>query len=190
MLFSRRHSKLEGRWWNVPQVGRVTLAKPSTDLVAAVDREWSRQRPASDWHQTWRWQQILDGVQEAYALVSADHAALALWSSKKKKPIKLPEGTFYRLDNLEVVPASRGGVVGTFTLALIAARATELDADRIVLAAFPIRGLCEAYERAGAIGRCPQGWNCPRNLVPFVFEPAAVELLKAFADGLLEEENT
>jgi hypothetical protein len=118
--------------------------------------------------------------------MAADQVVLALWSSSKKKPIRLPEGIFYRLDYLEVSPPSRGGVVGTFTLAVIAARATELNATGIVLAAFPIKGLSDAYERAGAVGRCPQGWNCPANLLPFIFEAAALARLKALADGFLE----
>ena len=75
--------------------------------------------------------------------------------------------------------------MGPLTLALIACRALELGADAIVLTAFDVPGLVDAYRRAGAVVRRPPGCRHPSNLVSLVFEPAVVALLKGFVDELL-----
>lgn len=189
MRHARPTSALLQKLWDVPEVGRVSVVIPATPLLVRLDAEWPALRRATDIHQPWRWQALMAGKRDTFAVLQGSHP-LGLWCNARAAPLTLPEGRFYRLDNIEIHPARRGSVIGPFLLSLVATRALELGASSVVLAAFPIMGLAQAYLRAGAVQRCPRGWNCPRELIPFVFESDALLRLKDFADALLEDPET
>ena len=179
----RASTSLLARRWRT-DLGDVRVVDVTTELLAEVDDSWSPRRGPADVHHAWRWREICEGQRERFG-VMVGAAPAAIWVSTRTRPLRLRDGSYYRLDYLEVAPDLRGGVVGPLTLALIACRALELGADAIVLTAFDVPGLVDAYRRAGAVVRRPPGWSHPSNLVSLVFEPAVVALLKGFVDELL-----
>lgn len=94
--------------------------------------------------------------------------------------------SYYRLGFIEVRPDLRGRhpIAATFALATVAMRARERGASRLILAALSIEGVGRAYEARGAVQRCPKGWSCPPDLVPYVFEEPALERLESETNAL------
>jgi hypothetical protein len=90
----------------------------------------------------------------------------------------------YRLDNIEIIGSSRGGPLGRFTIALIAARACELSAG-VILACPP--ELVLWYQTMGAIDASSLGWKYPGGLRALQFDEPAAQRLKEFADALEKE---
>ncbi|MBP9204906.1 MAG: hypothetical protein KBG28_13125 [Kofleriaceae bacterium] len=126
-------------------------------------------------------------MREAF-VVRADQAPIAIWASKVGSPIALAGRRYYRLDYLEVDPARRGdGQTSTLLLGLIAKRAEEHGASGVVLAAFSIDRLLQAYEYLGAERGAPPGWNHPPQLVPLTFNAAALHRLRELIDDLQED---
>ena len=82
-------------------------------------------------------------------------------------PLQLEGQRYYRLDHFEIAPSVRGQLVGIFCFGLIAARAIELGADGIVLAALP--EVARVYEKWGGMKRRPAGWHVGTGLQSVVF---------------------
>lgn len=179
-------SGLHGRLWEVDGVGQVAVQLPRKETLADVDRTWSALRPENHQNIHWRWEAILRGRPERLTIVDAASQIVAIWCSKKYRPLRLPEGKFYRLDYLEVHPQLRGGDLGLFALSMVAARAIELECDGLVLASLP--GTKKFYEESGGEQRMPDGWEIGRGLVPFVFLRQVLEQLKEEADELIIEQ--
>ena len=188
MLSSRPASALAGKKLLLNDE-RLTLVHATEAHGSTADATWPIKRTTADLHQLWLWKQILaDHPHERFALVDDGDQPVAFWCSSKKSPIVLSGIRHYRLDYVEVRPQDRGGLSGYAVLALIAARAVERGADRLVLAAFDVPGLVDFYERTvGARRGCPAGWNPPPMLVPFVIEEKMLIHLKEFADALFED---
>ncbi len=154
--------------------------------MARVDQEWPPDRPAHHANLHWSWAAILKSHPEALAIVDETRAIRALWCSKKYRPLRLPEGNFYRLDYIERDPRVRRPLFGAFAFALAGARALELKCDGLVLASLP--EVTTFYEEMGGERRIPTGWRPSRSLVPFVFSADTLTTLKEDADGLKVEE--
>lgn len=160
----------------MPGIGRLRVIVPSMRQIEQVDVDWPPRRRPTDWHRAWRWRDLTAGKSETFAIVDPTDTVLGIWCSAKHKPIRLPDGLFYRPDYLEVAPGARGQEVGVFLFFLIAARALEAGAQGIVLGTWPV--LRRFYEGLGGVERRPRGWNLEANLVPFTFDKATLEELQ------------
>lgn len=175
-----------GDQWDYPGVGRVTLAIPGDSLLASIDESWPPLRnPQSESHR-WSWRKIMDSARDRFVLKDAAGVPLALWSSAKSAPLRLPDGRFYRLDYLEVSPGSRRAYLGVFTMALIARRAAEVGAGGIVFGALP--EAAEFYEKIGFQKGIVAGWQTERGLVPYRLEGEDLERLIESGNAFLEED--
>lgn len=121
-------------------------------------------RPEGAEHRGWEWSRIRQRSKDILALQQEDGTCLAIWSSGRKV-LKLDSGTYYRLDYLEVNPDRRGEGWGAVAVAAACARARELGADQIVLGALP---QAIPYWRKIAVQGAPEGWNCAKELEPYV----------------------
>jgi hypothetical protein len=108
-------------------------------------------------------------------VLDVDGDALALWSAGGRLPLTLAGGPAYRLDFLEVRGDHRGGLVSAIALALIATRAAELGARRIVLGA--TAGAADFYRRQQAKEGAIPGWKPGADLLPFEFTPDLTDQL-------------
>jgi len=178
-------SALLGRRWSVPGVGSISLRHVTQAHLSEIDALWPQSRRADDWHHSWRWKDILKRRPESFVVTAVDGAVAGIWCSAKKRPIRLPAGSFYRPDYMEVAPARRTSGLGVFLFALIAARALELNADGVVLGTWPV--LRAFYRGLGGTEGKPQGWNLERDLVPFFFDSSRLKGLRAELQNL--EEN-
>jgi hypothetical protein len=169
-------SVLLARAWNVPGVGRVRLVHPTDQHLSAIDAEWPPGRRPTDWHRAWRWKKITSGKVEVFAVLGPAEQLLGIWCSAKHKPIRLPDGLFYRPDYLEVAPGQRGQAMGVFLFLLIATRALEVGARGIVFGTWDI--LRVFYRGLGGVEGKPRGWTIETNLIPFVFETHTLEGLR------------
>jgi len=181
-------ASLCGVCFDVPEVGLLTLSIASESHLAQADRIWPQERRPNDLHDHWRWLKIMNGKRERFSILHrADSRVVALWCSEPKGPRHIESGRFYRLDYLEVAPRHRQTSVGLFVLALVACRALEVGASGLVLGGFPIDGVHRFYTEAGGVQRDVRGWKPARDLIPYIFERSALEWLKDFADGFLDE---
>lgn len=92
----RLPSILLARTWNVPGVGRVRLTHPTSQHLLEIDTVWPLARRPTDWHQAWRWTEITSRKIEVFAAIDPADQVLGIWCSAKHKPIRLPDGLFYR----------------------------------------------------------------------------------------------
>lgn len=181
-------SRLVGQRWHVQALGEVRVERATPLHCADIETEWEPLRAEDDRDLAWRWTKIGPTLRDGFVLIGAH--PLSIWGSTKEEPIRLPGGRYYRLDFLEARPDHRGlRVVGLFTMALVAVRALEQDADGVVLASFDVPKLIAFYEGLGAIRRRPTGWNLPRNLVPFQLDAQALEQLARFADAHHDDQS-
>lgn len=158
------------------------------DECAEIDEQWPGLRPVTDVQQVWRWQEIYGELREVFC-VRAEGSIVAIWGSTSSRPRKLVEGTYYRLDYLELSPLHRGkgNVAGLFLMGMVASRALEVSATGIVLTCFNVPGVVAYYAAAGATVGCPRGWNHPTGVVALTFDQRALHNLKDLADALLKE---
>lgn len=177
-------SGLLDRTWEVPHVGRVTLTFASHPIVTRVDAEWPAQRRFTECR-NWRWTELVSGCIERFALVDESGGPLFLWCTAARKPLRLCGGPFYRPAFLEANPALHGAHVGTFGMAVIAARAAELGCRGIVLKATP--SAAPFYQRLGGIPGPVPGWYEVGGLVTFTLADSAFRRLKEVSDGLSVE---
>ena len=172
--------------WNVPVMGRVRVANATKESAGNIDEQWAPRRSPEDAHLAWKWFDMVPAMREAF-IVYAEVAPIAIWSSKLGSPIELSGERYYRLDYLEIDPARRGdGSTAALLFGLIAKRVAEHAATGIVLSAFKIDGLVQAYARLGAEHGCPPGWNHPPELVPLIFRRPALDRLRELIDALQE----
>ena len=179
----RSATRLLGRQWDLPMLGRVTVVGPTTESLALIDQLWPDARHPSHVHGGWRWGAISKACEDHFVIVSDGgdpQEPIAIWGSKSASTITLEGRSYYRLDFIEVRPDLRGELpmAATFALATVAMRARERRATGIVLAAFNIAGVGRAYEARGAVRGCPKGWSCPSDLVPYTFEEPALDRLE------------
>ncbi len=147
-----RATSLTNKVWAAADLGEVRVGTATLEVARALDVTWSPRRGGDDIHFAWRWADIVPDMREAF-VVSAKGEAIAIWGSKLGSPIELGGQKYYRLDYLEVDPARRGdGQTSALLFGLIAKRASEHGATGIVLAAFSIDGLIQAYEYLGRNG--------------------------------------
>lgn len=185
MKKTREPTQLIGRRWVVPPIGRLTASDASLTVLDSADETWPPLRHEGDWHHSWRWRQLVAGYVEAFSLRRDGNTPAALWCSHKRQPMQLPSGRYYRLDYMEIDPTLRGGVLGAFTVGVIAARALELKSDGIVLGTLPTHHAL--YTRFGASESAPKGWNPPKGLVPYTFDWDALQRLKEMVDDFIED---
>jgi len=165
-------SLLQKRWL-VPNVGKVSVGVASQKLLCEIDGSWPGTRLQGDYHHSWRWTEIARGCAETFVLLGEGAVPIGIWSSSKRRPIKLPDGRFYRLDYFEADPAHRGKGFGVFLLSVIATRAVELGAIGVILGTWePLRSF---YLNVGAKESVPSGWILAPNLIPFTLESALLE---------------
>ena len=175
-----------GRFWKLPDVGRLTVQVPDVAMGARVDELWRSHRPAKHSNLHWSWSKLMREHAERLALLTADGDVLALWTSEKHRPLRLPDGSFFRLDYIERDPRLSGALPGAFAFALVCARALELGCDGLVLASLP--EVTRFYEQMGGEQRTARGWRPHRSLVPFVFGADTLRELKEDADEFQVEE--
>jgi hypothetical protein len=155
-------------------------------MAKEIDERWSLKRRSNDAHLAWRWADIVPAMREAFTVLSGDEP-IAIWASKNGSPLSLGGGVYYRLDYLEIDPDRRGdGRTALLLFALIAKRVAEHSATGIVLTAFDVPALVEAYLALGAEPGCPRGWNHPVELVPLTFQQPALDRLRELIDALEE----
>lgn len=180
-------SALLGKTWRVPGLGAARVATASLQASRDIDRRWSPRRRPDDAHLAWRWAEIVPDMREAFIVVAGGDP-IAIWASKVGSPLALAGSAYYRLDYLELDPDRRGdGMTAALLFALIAKRVEEHKAGGVVLAAFNVEGLVEAYVALGAEPGCPRGWNHPAELIPLTFHQAALARLRALIDDLQED---
>ncbi len=172
-------SSLLQKVWSIPGVGKVTVIRPSRARLQKLSRRWSEKRKPGDLATGWKWEDVWADP-EVFLLRGPNDEELALWRSSKGA-INLAGESFYRLDNIEVNPDERGGVVGRFLMTLIGSRANELGSG--VILACP-EGLVPWYEDQGADDGTGLGWKYPKELRVLRFDADAVNNLKEFADAL------
>jgi len=163
----------------------MKLVIPSPTDAAKIDREWPPKRSSHHLNVGWRWAPLLARSPERFALKRGDGGEIAgLWCSGKGV-VELPAGRHYRLDYLEVNPEFRAGAGGSevslLLMAVVAARARELEAEGIVLETY--EALVQWYENLGGIRGAVAGWTNPNKLVPFRFGPDATRRLAEMTDG-------
>lgn len=116
-----------------------------------------------------------------FCVTDTSDMPLALWCTRAPAVLKLPGGDAYRLDFIEVKPEFRGAEMGAFTLGLVATRALECSASRLVLGSLPQAR--KLYDNSGGLQRKVAGWRAARGLLPYEFlTEALVELRDAVAD--------
>ena len=174
-------SRLIGRVWKLPDVGRVTAVTPTAALLAQADGSWPGLRLRTDWHHHWRWTNLMEGMEERFGLVDAAGHPVALWCGLRRRLLRLPTGAAYRLDYFEIDPRYRRGSLGLFAFAVAGTRALELDAQYLVFGALP--PVATFYERAGGARGAVPGWNVARGLIPFQFTRDALTRLEDLAGG-------
>ena len=125
------------------------------------------------------------GKVERASVLSATGSVLALWCTGAERPLRLLSGDYYRLDVWEIAPELRGGAFGALTFSLIAARASELGCDGIVLGAMP--GTEGVYLKLGGRKELVFGWKTNSSLIPFLFDKKALTYLTEQADDHLDE---
>lgn len=172
--------------WDIPDVGIVIVRAATFNNCVAIDATWPPSRRPADVHHAWRWVDIWSSLKDCFVIMDSE-CPVAIWGSSVSRPLQLAGTTYYRLDYLEISPAHRGKILGAFSTAVIAFRASELGATGIVLTAFHVPGLVEFYEKMGAVRGAPRGWSHPKELVPLTFELSALQRLKEFSDAFLEE---
>jgi GNAT superfamily N-acetyltransferase len=161
--------------WSVPNVGKVSVEVASRPALSKIDGSWPKARFQADYNHSWVWMEIARERAETFVLLGEGDVPIGIWSSSKRRPIKLPEGRFYRLDFFESAPQHRGKDFGVFLLSVIATRAIELGAIGVILGTWePLRPF---YLKVGAKERAPGGWNLAPNLVPFTLESALLETM-------------
>lgn len=125
-------------------------------------------------------------ARDAFAVVANGGETVALWSTAARRPLQLPSGKHYRLDFMETAPTYRGGILGAFTLGIIASRALELGCVGMVLGSLP--ALVPWYNKAGATAGKIFGWRHPPDLIPYRFSSEALVYLKDLADAHIIED--
>ncbi len=177
------------RRWHFPDIGELAADAVLIDDLEAIDATWPSIRERCDPKGTdpargWRWCAIGSECVEKQAVRDATGEIVALWASGKDRPITLQEGPAYRLDWLEVRADLRSGGRGLACMAIIAVRAAQLGADRIVFGAHPDPRTLSFYDGIGAERRAPRPWKAPRDLVAYVLGPKRSSELKGLADAL------
>jgi GNAT superfamily N-acetyltransferase len=155
--------------------------KPTASVLEEADASWSTARSPSDAHD-WRWTRLVVDSHDDFAVLDGSNAPVALWSSHASKPLELPGGEAYRLDFLEVAPPLRGKEIGVFTLGLIAIRALECGATRLVLGSIP--QAARFYDSVGGRQHKIRGWKVARGLLPYEFPHDALTRLREAIDEL------
>ena len=190
MIQRRLPTQLCGRRWSLDDTGTLELGDARRADLERIDAEWPSIRPESDVTRHWQWQELAGDEVETFVLKRDDGCPVAIWVSKKRKPILLEGRLYYRLDNIEVHPQHRGvrlgRLLGTFLVALIAQRALEVGAEGMVLVTWQTHA--DFYRKLGGRVGAPRGWTVPKDLVPFVFDEATLIRLKEMADEFIAEQ--
>ena len=165
------------REWDVDPDLEPALCREGTgQMCVKADAIWGPLRPEEI---PWRWKGVFPDAHDFFAVStlepSSEEAPLSMWCSTSPRVLQLPGGVSYRLDFFEVHPSARGSFVAAFTVALIARRALECGASRVVLAAVPESR--KIYDRTGAKQKLVKGWKNAPGLLPFVYEDAALRQL-------------
>jgi len=175
-------SSLLQKVWRIPDKGRVRLIRPSRARLQKLSKRWEEKRTPEDLAKGWDWESVWEDP-ELFLLLTEDDVELALWRSSKGA-ITLRGRRFYRLDNIEVNPEERGGILGRFLVTLVASRASELGIG--VILACPA-GLVRWYEGQGATDGTDLDWKYPKDLRALKFETDAVKNLKELAHALEDQ---
>lgn len=171
-MASKRLAALQ---WRLPigQNGELESASfrvPSLAAVAEIQKVWAPLR-AHESHQHWDWNLIAKGSEELFAMCDGSAKILGLIASKKRR-VRLPDGTYYRLDFIESDPNLAGRGLGGPLVAAAAIRALELKSDGMLLGS--LRETAHIYKGLGFSPELKPGWNLPPDLTAFV---GSVEVL-------------
>jgi hypothetical protein len=169
--------------WTVGTTGELICRRPSAPIASKADA-W--ERLPSDSGVNWSWRDLLGHAHDYFcvSLAAKPGVPVGLWCTTSKRVLRLDGGRAYRLDFIQVAPDARGAEAGIFTLGLVAARAIECGAVRIVLGSIP--GAAKVYERAGATRGRVGDWKEPHGLIPFHFEADALKNLIEATNELRE----
>ncbi|MCU0697722.1 MAG: hypothetical protein MUC96_14445 [Myxococcaceae bacterium] len=173
-------SELLAKLFEIPGPERLDVVRPTKVALNNLDQEWSQLRSADDVARDWCWATVADDP-DVFAVRDELGGVLALWRACRPI-ITLQKRVFYRLDNIEVKPGERGRALGRFVLALVAFRAIELAAQRIILAAPPER--VAWYQSVGAVDASDLRWKYPAELKALQFEETLVLNMKEVASAL------
>lgn len=164
-------------------VGSVYLGPPTE--LHLLDAEWASLRTSDDAALHWEWREIASRHEDRFALRrAADDRIEALWAGLYSRRLELADGYAYRLDRLEVRPDARGEGRGRLTMALICARAKELEAVRVILGAVPGERSEAFFASLGGVPGALAGWKVDSRLVPYSVAGDAFDRLIEFADEL------
>lgn len=172
--------------WELPGIGGLSVTLVDTPHLTTIDSEWPPLRPSTDLTNAWVWSDIVAQNRESFVVLRSYPKGdpVAIWSSKARSLLRLPVGRCYRLDHIEIDPRLRGGVLGYFTLGVIASRALELGAEAMVLQTFQTH--VKIYTDFGGQAGPVRGWNHDPKLVPFFFGSATLQEMRDDADVFLK----
>lgn len=180
-------SRTTRRRWPIDGLGTVRLVGASPNLLKELDRTWPPLRPdAAD--VSWHWYAVAAATGERWA-ITLDLKTVAAFVAGPKL-LKLPDGLTFRLDFLETRGDLRGKSLGALSMALIAKRALEVGATRLVLSALPRIDALRLYDQTGGERVTSRGWNPAFGLIPFTWEPDALRALARRLDDVEEEDQS
>lgn len=180
-------STLTRRRWPVDGLGMLRLAGASPQLWKEFDRTWPELRPRSD-DVSWSWYAVGAKTPERWT-VTVDFKPVAAFAAGPKL-LKLPDGLTFRLDFLEARGDIRRKSIGALSMVLIAKRALEAGAARLVLSALPRPDALSLYDKTGGQRVTSQGWSPASGLIPFTWEPDALKALARRLDDVEEEDQS
>ena len=174
-------SELTKRNWNLESTGEISCRHTDGEFLRAADALWIPRRRPGD-VQNWRWTKIHPDARDIFGLMAilgeTSGTPLGLWVSTASRLLDLPGGPAYRVDFLELYREVRGAEVGVFLMGLIADRALECGAKRVVLGSFPESR--KLYDVTGGRQHPVKGWKVAEGLLPYEFlERELVELREA-----------
>jgi len=183
-------SDLIGRRWRIDVLElELECIHASASVLRSIDADWVARRKAGAANAHWRWYNIALSMPERFALRDDAADPVGVWSSGTKRPIELDGEPYYRLDYPETDPWRRGGGIGLFTLAVVAARARELSAEGIVLGGLDTRAAKALYSSARASNATPGGWRPSKGLIPYCIVGDAFAGLCEYADAHQEPQD-
>ncbi|MBI1947639.1 MAG: hypothetical protein HYS27_18255 [Deltaproteobacteria bacterium] len=136
---------------------------------------------------SWSWYAVGSVTCERW-IVSLDFNAVAAFAAGPRL-LKLSEGLTFRLDSLETRGDLRRKSVGALTMVIVAKRAIEAGASRLVLGALPRADAMRLYKKVGGEPRAPTGWKAASGLLPFMWGHDALGALARRLDDVEEEDQ-
>lgn len=123
---------LEIRRWDLPNFGLIRVSRGSPQDLKSLDAEWlALPPPKNDPTADWRFHPLGEGRKERFCVRNASDEFIGIWLDHNE----LVCGDAYRVDFLKRRPGCGG--LGRFLVGLMALRAGELGAKRLVFQPVP-----------------------------------------------------